>query len=411
MLKEFAGKRSEIMETPFFLIHKKELDNNILNFKSALEKIWPNSRLAYSVKTNSLPWVLKHLKTQNVMAEVVSDEEYEIAQLCGFKEEEIVFNGPIKGKDAFLNSIHKGSIVNIDSKHELEIFKRNIKESSGNIGVRVNIDTSIFENNDVGYKEDGFRFGFAEENGDLSDALEILRFGDANNKIGLHFHCNSVTRSLDVYRKLAEYAKFIIEKYSISLSFIDIGGGFFGGVEGQPTATDYITAIHEVLKDTVDVETTMLIVEPGSAIIGSAVEFHTSVIDTKDTGKSRMVTTDGSRINIDPLWSKNKYLYRLELNDPKGEKLEKQIICGYTCMDHDRMTTMWNERTFSIGDRIIYEKVGAYSMTFGGPFIRYFPDVYVKDQANLELVRKRMKVSDYYEMHTMQENVLTVHNS
>ena len=388
------------METPYFLINKKELDDSTLNFKSALKKIWPNSSIAYSVKTNSLPWLLKYLKTQNVMAEVVSDEEYEIALLCGFKEEEIVFNGPIKGEAAFLDSIHKGSIVNIDSKHEVEIFKRNIKESNGNIGVRVNVDTSIFESNDIGYIEDGFRFGFAEKNDELSNVIETIRFSDMNNRIGLHFHCNSVSRSLSVYRKLAEYAKFIIGKYNISPSFIDIGGGFFGGVEGQPTATDYITVIHEVLKNTVDVETTMLIVEPGSAIIGSVVEFHTSVIDIKDTDKSRIVTTDGSRINIDPFWSKKKYTYRIEMDDQNGCKLEKQIICGYTCMDHDRIIILLNENILSIGDRIIIEKVGAYSMTFAGPFIRYFPDVYVMNKNNMELVRKRMKVRDYYDIHT-----------
>ena len=195
------------METPFFLINKKKLDDNILNFKSALINIWPNSNIAYSVKTNSLPWLLKYLKKQNVMAEVVSDEEYEIALLCGFKEEEIVFNGPIKGEAAFLDSIKKGSIVNIDSKHEVEILKKNLKESNGNIGVRVNIDTSIFENKDISYIEDGFRFGFAEKNDDLANVIEIIRFGDMNNSIGLHFHCNSVTRSLSFYRKIEEYAK------------------------------------------------------------------------------------------------------------------------------------------------------------------------------------------------------------
>ncbi|WP_222439261.1 pyridoxal-dependent decarboxylase [Sporosarcina sp. BP05] len=388
------------METPFFLINKEELEDNILSFESALKKIWPNSRIAYSVKTNSLPWLLKHLKTQNVIAEVVSDEEYELALLCGYKEEEIVFNGPIKGKAAFLDSINKNSIVNIDSQHELEVFKSNIKESKGNIGVRVNIDTSIFESNDIGYIEDGFRFGFSDENDELSNAIEIIRFGDMNNRIGLHFHCNSVTRSLSVYRKLAEYAKFIIEKYNISPSFIDIGGGFFGGVEGKPTGTDYITAIHEVLKNTVNIETTMLIVEPGSAIIGSAVEFHTSVIDTKDNDRTRIVTTDGSRINIDPLWSKKNYTYRIEKNTEARIKLEKQVICGYTCMDHDRIMSLLDENILSIGDRLIYEKVGAYTMTFGGPFIRYFPDVYVQNKNSLDLVRKRMKVRDYYDIHT-----------
>ncbi|MFZ2462165.1 MAG: pyridoxal-dependent decarboxylase [Caldibacillus thermoamylovorans] len=388
------------METPYFLINKKELDENIYDFKSALKKVWPNSKLAYSVKTNSLPWLLKYLKTQNVMAEVVSDEEYELALLCGYKKEEIVFNGPIKGEKTFLDSIKKGSIVNIDSKHEVDIYKRNIKVSSGNVGIRVNIDPSIFDKDDIGYVEDGFRFGFSEINGDLSNVIETICFSDINNRVGLHLHCNSVTRSINVYRKLAEFAKYIIEKYNISPSFIDIGGGFFGGVEGKPSALDYITVIHDVLKDAVDIENTTLIVEPGSAIIGSAVEFHTSVIDVKDTERSRIVTTDGSRINIDPLWSKKKYNYRIEKINQNPIKQEKQIICGYTCMDHDRIMTLYNENTLSIGDRIIYEKVGAYTITFGGPFIRYFPDVYLKNEGNLELVRKRIKVEDYFEIHT-----------
>lgn len=388
-----------MLETPFFLINKQKLDDNIQDFKSALDKIWPNSKLAYSVKTNSLPWLLRYLKSQDVLAEVVSDEEYELALLSGFKEEEIVFNGPIKGDTLFLNAIKKGSFVNIDSKYELEIYKNNIKENNDNVGVRVNVDTTIFEKNDIGYVEDGFRFGYAEKNDELLNAINIVRLHKSDKKIGLHFHCNSVTRSLDVYKKLAEFAKYIIEKYNISPSYIDIGGGFFGGVEGKPSAPEYISIIYEVLKNTVDIESTMLIVEPGSAIIASAVDFHTSVKDVKDTNKSRIVTTDGSRINIDPLWSKKNYRYRIESNEKKNSILDKQIICGYTCMDHDRIMTLVDEFPLSVGDRIIYERVGAYTMTFGGPFIKYFPDVYVQNGNEMKLVRKRMSVRDYYNIH------------
>ena len=143
-----------------------------------------------------------------------------------------------------------------------------------------------------------------------------------------------------------------------------------------------------------------MIIEPGSAIIGSAVEFHTSVVDAKDTNKSRIITTDGSRINIDPLWSKKSYTYKITMNSHNGCKIDKQIICGYTCMDHDRIMTLVKENKLSIGDRIIYEMIGSYSMTFGGPFIRYFPEVYVKSGDSIELVRKKMEVKDYYEIQT-----------
>lgn len=387
------------MKTPFFLINKQELDNNILDFKAALKKIWPNSKIAYSVKTNSLPWLLKYLKSQGLMAEVVSDEEYELAKLCGYNEKQIVFNGPIKGESLFLDSIKKGSIVNIDSKKEVELFKTNIDKTKGNVGIRINVDPSIFDSSDIGYVEDGFRFGFSEKNGEIRSAIDNISY---NNRVGIHLHCNSITRSLDVYSKLAGNAKQVIEKYEVNPSYIDIGGGFFGGVEGKPTATEYVEVIYNMLKDVVDIEKTKLIVEPGSAIIGSAVEFHTTVIDVKDTVKSRIVTTDGSRVNIDPLWSKKMYTHKIKRISQNKSKIHKQIVCGYTCMDHDRIMTLEGKNELSLGDKIVYEKVGSYTMTFGGPFIRYFPEVYVKDESNTELVRTRMKVKDYYKIQTKQ---------
>ena len=51
------------MQTPYFLISQKNLDANNCDFKNALEEMWPNSQLAYSVKTNSLPWILRYLNT------------------------------------------------------------------------------------------------------------------------------------------------------------------------------------------------------------------------------------------------------------------------------------------------------------------------------------------------------------
>jgi len=43
------------MNTPFFIIDEKKLKKNVFDFKNALSDYWPNSQLAYSVKTNSLP--------------------------------------------------------------------------------------------------------------------------------------------------------------------------------------------------------------------------------------------------------------------------------------------------------------------------------------------------------------------
>ena len=92
-------------KTPFFLIQSKDLDENVTDFRSALDLLWPNSIIAYSVKTNSLPWILEWMNRHGVYAECVSDEEYELAQLAGFSEHNIVFNGPIKSRKKYLKHL------------------------------------------------------------------------------------------------------------------------------------------------------------------------------------------------------------------------------------------------------------------------------------------------------------------
>lgn len=384
------------MKTPYFLISKEKLDKNINDFLIAFEKNWTNSILSYSVKTNSLPWILKYLKGKGTFAEVVSDEEYYLALNCGYSDNHIVFNGPIKGEECFKRAVENGAYVNLDSKKDLEYLTQYTCKNTDRIGIRINIPSDLFDENDIGYESDGFRFGFADATGELEEAINVVKKA-CGDRFGIHLHCNSVTRSINVYETIADYAVEIIKKYSISPSFIDIGGGFFGGVENKPKPNDYLKAVSRVLSETVSVPNVKLIVEPGSAIIGSAVDLHTSVLDVKNTDKARIVTTDGSRIYIDPLWKKTGYMFTCD--SAKKEK-EKQIICGYTCMDHDRIMSINNKPELSVGDSIVYHRVGAYTMTFGGMFIRYYPEVYVKTGTEILKVRDRANTDQYIKLHS-----------
>lgn len=389
--------KSDYLKTPYFLIHEDLLSENIDGFRHAMDKIWPNSIIAYSVKTNSLPWILNWMNKHGVYAEVVSDEEYQLALLSGYVPNKIVFNGPIKTDDYLYKAFADGSIVNIDSKHELEYIKKAKPEINGTLGVRINVDPSIFDPEDVGYQEDGFRFGFCSENGALKKTLDTLFSIYGNIHIGLHLHVNSITRSLNVYRAIASYAAGIIREHGIDPSYIDIGGGFFGGVPGKTSPEEYISAIKKELEEVVDISNTTLIIEPGSAAIGSSIELHTSVIDVKDTLHGRIVTTDGSRIHIDPLWLKKGYMYT---TDSTREPHKRQVICGYTCMDHDRLMVIENMPELYVGDHITYHRVGNYTVTFGGPFIRPYPPVYCQIGDKIEKVRKQMSMEDYYRMET-----------
>ena len=253
--------------------------------------------------------------------------------------------------------------------------------------MRVNFDIEKFCPGQSQCGTEGGRFGFCYENGDLAKALKFLE--DNNVKVsGLHLHVSSKTRSLEIYKAIAEMVIKIKKEFNLELNYVDIGGGFFGGLNDKPQFEDYIKVVSDILTPEILPEKTILIVEPGMSLIGSPIDYVTSVIDVKDTTYNRFVITDGTRTTIDPLMKKNKYFYKYEYKNKNKKKIDKQVICGYTCMENDRLYIEKNSLELEVGDRIIYEKVGAYTMCLTPLFIKYFPDVYLLEKDKLIKVRK-----------------------
>ena len=58
--------------------------------------------------------------------------------------------------------------------------------------------------------QNGGRFGFNFENGDLHRAIEYCRNISGLNVVGLHMHVSSKTKSIEVFKKLTEIACQII---------------------------------------------------------------------------------------------------------------------------------------------------------------------------------------------------------
>lgn len=99
------------LQTPCFILDPEELERSVKGFQRALDKNFSNSVVGYSVKTNSLPKCMKLAKEMGAYAEVVSHDEYELALLCGFEKQHIVYNGPMKSKETFLDAVVNGATI------------------------------------------------------------------------------------------------------------------------------------------------------------------------------------------------------------------------------------------------------------------------------------------------------------
>lgn len=389
---------TEFPKTPYFLIDKCGLDSGFQKLRTSLETFWPNYVIGYSYKTNALPWLLTYFRDNGCYAEVVSDDEYALALSVGVEREKIIYNGVAKSKESFLSSVCDHAVVNIDAEYEIEWLDDlpgvSASEEPYAVGVRVNFDLESKCPGQTQCGEDGERFGFCYENGELKKAIDRIR--SKGVKIaGLHLHKSSKTRMPDIYRAISETAAEIAREYELELDYVDIGGGFFGGLKTKPQFSEYFQMISEILAPYFDYRKTALIVEPGMALVGAPVDFVTSVVDVKKTTRNTFVVTDGSRTQIDPLMTKTSYFYETDRKETGRKIVERQTVSGFTCMEHDRLFEIRNEEELMPGDRIVYHKVGAYTMCLSPLFIKWFPEVYVKDKDRLMKVRDRWGAEDF----------------
>lgn len=390
------------LQTPCFILDKDELERSVKGYQDALKSNFQESIVGYSVKTNSVPACMKLAGEMGAYAEVVSHDEYELARLCGFEKNRIVYNGPMKSKETFLDAVEHGAIVNIETKRELEWLKEldtKVSEVSNGskkfqVGLRLNINISHVSPEDADGDNDNSRFGFSDETSEFADAIEYIGGLPNVTLAGLHIHRTAHSRSIRFYKQSIEFACKTIEKYGLKLDYLDVGGGYFGIFPNKPTYQEYSDAFCEVLTSH-GLQNLCVIVEPGNALVASCFAFLSEVIDVKHVEKELwFATTDGSRNDLDPFFKKSGYLSEVHYAQ-ETPVVKEQIVSGCTCLEYDRMFTLSDKPLLSVGDRIYYRNVGAYTMCLSPMFIRYIPNIYLKKDDEYTLVREKWTAEEH----------------
>lgn len=382
------------LQTPCFIFDPVELERSVEGFQEALDKNFKNSVVGYSVKTNSVPACMKRAGEKGAYAEVVSHDEYELALLCGFEKNHIVYNGPMKSKETFLDAVENGAIVNIETKRELDWLEELSSDKQYSVGIRLNVNISHVSPEDADGDNDNSRFGFSDETSEFSDAIKKIESLTNVRLAGLHIHRTSHSRSVRFYKASIDFACKTIKKYALKLDYLDVGGGYFGIFPNKPTYQDYSNAFYEVLS-AYGLNDLRVIVEPGNALVASCFAFLSEVIDVKHVEDNLwFVTTDGSRNDLDPFFKKSGYLSEI-IYKQENPVVGKQVVSGCTCLEYDRMFALEQKPLLSVGDRIYYRNVGAYTMCLSPMFIRYIPTIYMKEGEDYVIVRNHWTAKEH----------------
>ena len=366
-LTESRMKRSHYtsLPTPCFIFRRSVFMRTVQAFTEAMDAHFQGrSKVAYSVKTNSHPLVLQAIKEAGLMAEVVSADEYRLVRSLGFSPAQVVYNGPLKDAETFREAMNGGAVVNIETWREID-WLRDVKPRG--VGLRISVNLSHISSKDAIRPDDASRFGFNTETDEASRAISLIRQIPGIDVCALHLHRNTDARRVAFYSALASYAADLAARFKLKPDILDIGGGFHFPGPGKPSFLEYFQAISTSLTGTTMAKATLL-AEPGNALVATAFQYITEVIDVKDDH----VTVDGTRNDIDPLYHRMDHDRRIIRSDSSDgmDIVARQTVGGCTCMERDVLFSEVDAPALRIGDRIVFRNVGAYTMALAPRFIR-----------------------------------------
>ena len=391
----------ETFGSPFYLMDADKYRSNINNFLAAFKKRYEKVVAGYSFKTNYVPALCKIALEEGVMAEVVSEMEYELARKIGF--ENVIFNGPIKRTAIFEKALKQGAIINLDSEYEVDMLCDHVKQhptTEIKIGMRININ--LTDENGNSTIQCGLRFGrFGFPSEIIGRNIERLR--EAEVKIvSLHGHTSTSDRAVLNYKIITQHMLQVCEQYELNdLEWFDIGGGYFGAapegmdLTGRPTYEDYANCVlDEALANDwfVRVQPT-IVIEPGSSVVSNVFSYYTKVYQNKKVGKVNFVMVDGTVFDVKPTLHSNNLPHDVYRSVESEETYTCDVV-GSTCMEKDVLLKEVALPKLNAGDFIKFKGVGAYTICLTPTFINFLAPILTVENGEYKEVRRRQNVDD-----------------
>ena len=384
--------------SPLFVLDKEKLVSNFEKINTEFNKLFPTI-VAYSYKTNYLPFICHSLHKVGAYAEVIPGFEFEIAKKIKVPGEKIIVNGPYKPECELISIIQYGCKINVDNIFELRdiIGIANKFNITIEIGLRVNIN--------VGSKIIWNKFGFNLENGEAQQIVDFISKLNNIKIIGLHTHIGTNITDVALYSKATNH---IVDFYlknvdKIDLKYLDIGGGFCTEMNGLetlgyqsktkfPCIKDYAHAICNIIIDKLGKsKEIVLIIEPGRAIIDDAMCLLTTITAIKNIFDVHSIFIDAG-VNIIPSSYYRKH--SIELISDSKEKPIITDIYGPLCMQVDLIDSGIYLPKATVGNILKIGTCGAYELSHSIQFIRTRPAVVAIEKSGIDLIRRKENPED-----------------
>lgn len=389
---------SGVQEDAFYVCDMDDIVKKFEVWKQKLPRVVPH----YAVKCNDSPLVLQVLAALGTGFDCASKVEMAQVLKMGVDPKRIIFANPAKPASHIRQAASLGvQVMTFDN--EVELHKIHSLYSSARLVLRIRCDSEVAQ------CPLGMKFG-------CEATMEGPRLLAIAKSLGLHvegisFHVGSGCGDPPVFRRAIARARALFDHahsaLGMQLQLLDIGGGFPGNKGSSiDTIADVVNgALEEFFPVGCGVR---IIAEPGRFFVASAYTLATHIHSLREPPPpspsilppsvaeslaiSRNAGTEGDEadniddspkeqpsvmyyINDGVYGSFGNLLYDHAHVTPiplkpvhSGSKLILSSIWGPTCDGLDRVCEGVLLPRLTVGDWIVFEDMGAYTLVSAGPF-------------------------------------------
>ncbi len=360
--------------------------------------------LAYSVKANSNLKILRRLMNLGAGADIVSRGELHRCLAAGFSPDDMVFAGVGKTEVEMEAALEAGILAfNVESAEELQVLSQVAERLGRSAPVALRVNPDIVADTPHEYTRTGHeatKFGIP-----VDRVLDLYRWAAEQPALeirGIDVHIGSQILEPEPYERALDYVLELaaeVRAEGIDLDFVDLGGGYGVGYDGEDGMS--VEDLAAMVVPRVAEAGLRLILEPGRFVVGEAGILVTRVLYVKHSGPKTFVVMDGGMTDlIRP--SHYQGFHRIEPVISREEAAHEVVdVVGPICetgdfLARDRMLQMPTH-----GDLLAVHTAGAYGFVMASNYnSRPRPAEVVVDGAEVTLARRRESLDDLFRGET-----------
>lgn len=371
--------------TPAYIF---DLDSFTARLNKIQNKLGKRAELCYAMKAN--PFLIKAAHRQIRRFEVCSPGEFAICEREGILRSEIILSGVNKEELDIEYIMDSGSVsvYTVESLNQLALLDRCSRARELPISVLMRVTS-------------GNQFGL-----DPEDISAIIAKRDSYPYItflGLQLYSGTQKRKIDKITKelsfLDDFCLQLKEQYGYEAAELEYGPGFYipyfksdPRIDENALLTEFCSSLDSLKFDG------HITLEMGRFLAADCGYYATSIVDQKTNAGQHYCIIDGGIHHINyygQAMAMKTPFYRFLSSHPAKERNSNEKedirwnICGSLCTVGDIIVKELSLPNAHIGDILVFEKMGAYSVTEGIYLFlsRRLPKILFLDGQRLILVR------------------------